>query len=87
MTMNKVLVVDVIIPEKDYDSVFKKVFGITCRTLIAERTMRSADGYCFLNREGDCIFGDYPCTKAKLEWYDTIIYLSQLYNDYNIGSM
>ena len=83
--MKKALVVDVIIPEKDYDSVFKRVFGITHRTIIAERAMRQLDGYYFLNPEGNCIFGDYSRTKEKLQWYDTI-YLSQL-SDYNIGSM
>lgn len=85
--MTKVLVVDVIIPEKDYDSVFLKVFGIYSRTIIAENAMGRLDGYCFLCSEGDCIFGDYNRTKEKLQYYDTIIYLSQLYNDYDIGSM
>lgn len=85
--MTKALVVDVIIPEKDYDSVFKKVFGITERTIIAENAMKRLDGYCFLCSEGDCIFGDYNRTKEKLKWYDEIVYLSRLFNNYDIGSM
>ena len=86
--MAKALVVDVIIPEKDYDSVFKKVFGITERTIFAEKVMKKLDGYCFLCSEDDCIFGDYPSNKASYDMgCDTFVYLSQLYNDYDIGSM
>lgn len=81
----KALVVDVIIPERDYDSVFMRVFGIAHRTLMAEMAMRRLNGYCFLNPEGSCIYGDYSRTKEKLQWYDNV-YLSQLF-DYNIGSM
>lgn len=83
--MEKALIVDVIIPEKDYDSVFKQVFGITDRTSLAENAMRRLDGYCFLNTECNCVFGDYN-SKVKLKWFDKIVYLSQLF-DYDIGSM
>lgn len=85
--MTKALVVDIIIPVEEYDSVFKKVFGIVSRTIIAEDAMRRLNGYCYLCPEDDCIFGDYPRTKEKLKRYDTIIYLSHLFKDYDIGSM
>lgn len=86
--MTKALIVDVIVPEEDYNKVFRQVFGIDKRTILAEIAMkRSADGYCFLCPEGSCIFGDFPRTKEKLKEYDEIVYLSQMFNDYDIGSM
>lgn len=86
--MTKALIVDTIIPKEYYDKVFKQVFGVDKRTILAESIMQSdVDGYCYLCPEGDCVYGEYPRTKQKLKEFDEIIYLSQMFNDYNIGSM